>query len=54
MLSRTKTIIAVLLIIAAAIIVWAICYLNKIEEIETVTGGTLVEIPLWEASTQKL
>lgn len=48
MLSRTKTILAVVLIILAAIIVLAICYLNKIEGIETVTGGTLVEIPLWE------
>ena len=48
MISKPKTILAVVLKILAAIIVLAICYLNKIEGIETVTGGTLVEIPLWD------
>ncbi len=49
MSGTTKTIFAVILIILAVIIVLALCWLNKIEEIETVTGGTLVEIPLWKS-----
>jgi flagellar basal body-associated protein FliL len=46
-ISRTKIIIAVILIVLLAAIAYVVWCLNKIEDTEMVNGGTLVEIPLW-------